>query len=173
MGMIERAKIKAMQAHINQKRKYTGEPYFVHLQEVASIIESIGGSNEQIAAAYLHDIVEDTPVTLEEIWVEFGSIITGLVEALTDVSKLSDGNRVIRKQIDLEHTAKASPEAKTIKLADIISNTSSIVEYDKDFAKVFLYETERILHVLIEGDSSLYKRASDLLIESKLILMDN
>jgi hypothetical protein len=82
---------------------------------------------------------------------------------LTDVSRPEDGNRAARKAIDLAHTAKASPAAKTIKLADLIDNTRSIVERDPDFAKVYLQEKARLLEVLQEGDPTLMAMAREYL----------
>jgi hypothetical protein len=82
-----------------------------------------------------------------------------LVEQLTDVSRPEDGNRAKRKAIDRAHTAKASPEAKTIKLADLIDNTRSIVELDPGFAKIYLVEKVLLLEVLQEGDAGLWEMA--------------
>lgn len=79
---------------------------------------------------------------------------------LTDVSNPLDGNRAARKAIDRDHTAKASPEAKTIKLADMISNTASIMKHDLvGFARVYIPEKVKLLEVLREGDPVLWKVA--------------
>ncbi|MBO6793813.1 MAG: bifunctional (p)ppGpp synthetase/guanosine-3',5'-bis(diphosphate) 3'-pyrophosphohydrolase [Balneolaceae bacterium] len=160
-NIIEKARIFATKAHasIDQRRKYTNEAYIVHPAEVARIVESVPHTDAMVAAAWLHDVVEDTPISLDVIYTEFGHEIGDLVEMLTDVSKPEDGNRKTRKAIDCQHTANASPEAKTIKLADIISNTSSIMEYDPGFAKVYLREKELLLEVLKEGDQTLWKKA--------------
>jgi (p)ppGpp synthase/HD superfamily hydrolase len=66
-------------ASINQRRKYTGEPYIVHPIAVAELVRSVPHTPEMIAAAYLHDVVEDTPVTIEEIREEFGPQVAELV----------------------------------------------------------------------------------------------
>lgn len=149
---------------IGQTRKYTGEHYYHHPIEVAGLVcdNAKGCTEEMIAAALLHDVVEDTQVPLEVIATMFGTVVAGYVEQLTDVSKPEDGNRAARKAIDREHTAKASPQAKTIKLADLISNTISIVESDPKFAHTYLAEKRLLLEVLTEGDSELYKMACDL-----------
>jgi (p)ppGpp synthase/HD superfamily hydrolase len=173
MNDLERRAINfAKDAHADQTRKYTGEPYFVHLEEVAQIVKSVGGTAEMVSAAYLHDTVEDTETTIEEIREQFGPMVAELVGWLTDVSKPSDGNRRTRKDLDLLHTAASIPDAKTIKLADLISNSRSIVEHDKDFARVYLNEKARLLEVLTDGNPILYKQASDALIQGKLKLMD-
>jgi hypothetical protein len=88
------------------------------------------------------------------------------VADLTDVSRADDGNRAVRKAIDLAHTAKACADAKTIKLADLLSNTASIVAYDPGFARVYLKEKTALLKVLTEGDATLLARATDTLSKS-------
>jgi len=150
-------------AHAGQQRKYTGEPYITHPAEVAELVRSVPHTEAMLAAAWLHDVVEDTSVQLGEIERIFGSVVAGLVADLTDVSKPSDGNRKTRKAIDLQHTAKASPAAKTVKLADLISNTRSITQYDPNFAKVYLAEKAALLEVLKEGDLILFLRARSFL----------
>jgi len=146
-------------AVINQRRKYTGEPYIMHPAAVAKIVKSVPHTQEMVAAAWLHDTVEDTEATLVDINHYFGPDVTMLVEMLTDVSRPDDGNRAARKAIDLEHTSLASPEAQTIKLADLIDNSRSIVERDPGFAKIYLAEKAKLLEVLTEGDSTLYAMA--------------
>ncbi|CAM6006431.1 unnamed protein product [Sphagnum balticum] len=112
-----------------------------------------------ICAAWLHDVVEDTKLTLAFIQEIFGDSVARLVEQLTDISKPNDGNRQVRKRIDLMHTANASPQGKTIKLADLIDNTKSIVERCPGFAVVYMEEKEELLKVLKEGDSALWSIA--------------
>ena len=98
-----------------------------------------------LAAAILHDTVEDTDVTIEDIYSMFGTEVGELVGWLTDVSKPTDGNRAARKQLDREHTLAAPFEAQIIKVADLISNSQSIAEHDKDFAKVYMAEKKLLL----------------------------
>lgn len=141
-------------------RKYTGEPYINHPSAVVEIVRSVPHTDAMIAAAWLHDTVEDTAATIEDIDCEFGSEVASLVEMLTDISKLSDGNRAVRKEIDRRHTARASAEAQTIKLADLIDNTESVVAYDSSFAKVYLAEKKVLLEVLRDGDATLWAMAS-------------
>lgn len=163
---INKAISFSKKAHENQKRKYTGEPYFNHCEEVALLVASVGGTLEMICAAYLHDTVEDTSVSLEEISHQFGAEIATLVDFLTDVSKPSDGNRLIRKKIDREHISKASPDAKTVKLADLISNSWSIVKHDPDFSKIYLREKKLLLEVLKDGNKELFEKANQILKEN-------
>ena len=163
-GLVERAFVFAKAAHgsIDQRRKYTDEPYVTHPIAVAGLVQTVRHTEAMLAAALLHDTVEDTPITLDEIHRVFGFEVAILVEMLTDVSKSSDGNRAARKAIDREHTAKASPAAKTIKLADLIDNTRSIVAHDAVFARTYLAEKAMLLDVLREGDDTLWKLANDL-----------
>lgn len=158
----ERALAFATAAHaaIDQRRKYTKEPYIVHPIAVAEIVKSVTHKDEMVAAALLHDTVEDTDVTIEDIDREFGGEVADFVYWLTDVSKPSDGNRKVRKQKDLEHIAKAPAAAKTIKLADLIDNTLTIRELDPDFWRVYRHEKLRLLEVLKEGDPTLWVRAA-------------
>lgn len=144
----------AREIHKSQVRKYTGEPYFSHLEEVAMLVAQHGGTPEMIAAAYLHDCVEDQGVDPAELSVRFGPKVQQYVVELTDVSRPSDGNREVRKRLDRLHTASISPEAKSIKCADLTSNTASIVERDPEFAKVYL-EEKRLLLQFALGDASI------------------
>ena len=144
------ARTFASRAHRGQVRKYTGEPYINHPVEVADIVRRHNGSPEMIAAALLHDVVEDTDVTLDDIRSEFGESVANLVADLTDVSRPEDGNRATRKAMDREHTAQASAAAMVIKAADLISNTSSIVEHDPSFARVYLKEKRALLDVMFK-----------------------
>lgn len=163
--LIEKARVFATAAHgaVGQKRKYTGQPYIVHPLAVSRIVASVVADPEIIAAALLHDVVEDTSVTLEDISSEFGSRVASLVESLTDISRPEDGNRETRKSIDRNHIVNASPEAKTVKLADLIDNTRTIVQYDLEFAKIYLKEKKLLLEVLLEGNPLLLDRARYLL----------
>lgn len=158
MNKVERARIFATAAHaaVDQRRKYTNEPYIVHPTEVAAIVAGVpGATQEMIAAAWLHDVVEDTQVTEQVIREEFGDAVADIVMWLTDVSRPEDGNRARRKAIDRAHTAQAPAEAQTVKLADLISNTKTITAYDPEFARVYLEEKRQLLEVLTRGDAGL------------------
>jgi (p)ppGpp synthase/HD superfamily hydrolase len=165
MDIVQKAQVYAMAAHasVKQLRKYTNEPYIVHPMEVASIVATVpGATKDMLAAAILHDVIEDTGCTFNDIHMSFGIDIAGMVSWLTDVSTPEDGNRAARKAIDLAHTAKAPANVKTIKLADIISNCKSIMQYDPNFAKVYLEEKRAQLEVLTEGDPGLLARAREI-----------
>ncbi|MET0029131.1 MAG: HD domain-containing protein [Candidatus Thiodiazotropha sp.] len=159
--LISRAIHYATQAHarIDQRRKYSNQPYDVHLKAVAQLVREVVDDDEMVAAAWLHDTVEDTPATVEDIEREFGPGVARLVSELTDISRPGDGNRAARKRLDRGHIARGSARAKTIKLADLIDNCRDICRHDSRFCTVFLTEMEAMLGVLQEGDERLYKRA--------------
>lgn len=161
MTMVERARVFATAAHaaVGQVRKYTFEPYIVHPAEVAKIVKDAGGTEAMVAAAWLHDTVEDTGVTIETIRAEFGVEVAELVGWLTDVSRPEHGNRAHRKALDRAHSAAAPAEAQTIKLADLIANTRSIMAHDEAFAKTYLEEKRLLLAVMTKGDATLMAEA--------------
>lgn len=164
MDIVERARIFATAAHaaVAQLRKYTNEPYIVHPAEVFAIVSTVHDATpEMLAAAWLHDVVEDTGVTIEVIKQVFGEEVAELVGWLTDVSRPEQGNRATRKAIDRAHTAMAPAQAQTIKLADLISNTKSIMQYDEKFAKTYLAEKRLLLDVMTKGDAGLMARAAE------------
>ncbi len=159
--LVKQAREFATVAHqrINHRRKYTKQPYEVHLKSVAHIVASVTDDEEMIAAAWLHDTVEDTAATHYDIEQQFGKEVHDLVYALTDISKQGDGNRATRKGIDRAHLARASVRAKSVKLADLIDNLRDICKHDAKFAKVYLQEMTALLEVLGEGDEVLLRRA--------------
>lgn len=172
-SVVPRADAFACAAHaaIKQERKFTGEPYIVHPREVAAILREYGVSFDWIAAALLHDVVEDIGAhMLSVIRGEFGDSIANLVDELSDKSKPEDGNREVRKAIDRANLGVASPGAQTIRLADLISNTSTIVRHDRSFARIYLKEKRLLLEVLTRGLPQLYQRAWATLIAAETAL---
>ena len=169
MDVVERARVFATAAHaaVGQVRKYTNEPYIVHPKQVAAFVETAGGTPEMIAAAWMHDVLEDTGVTPDAMRAEFGDEVTDLVLWVTDVSKKEDGNRATRKAIDRQHIASAPAEAQTIKLADIISNCSSIMMHDEAFAKIYFEEKRLLLEVLTKGDEGLRNYAANIVLDEE------
>ncbi len=159
--LIERARAFAVERHrrIGHRRKYTDQPYELHLANVARKVAEVTDDPEMIAAAWLHDVVEDTEATLADVERAFGRGVARLVSELTDVSRPGDGNRAQRKAIDRDHLARASARAKTVKLADLIDNCRDICRHDPDFARVYLEEMRALLEVLREGDRRLLREA--------------
>lgn len=164
MNIVEKARIFATAAHaaVKQVRKYTGEPYIVHPTEVVSIVSSVPHTEEMLAAAWLHDVVEDTGVSLSLIHSEFDSVVHQYVKCLTDDSQ-AKGNRAQRKAADRARLAVAPAEVQTIKLADLISNSKSILIHDPKFAVVYLEEKRLLLEVMTKGDPKLLGIAKQVL----------
>lgn len=167
MNLEDKALVFATAAHaaIGQTRKYTKEPYINHPIRVKEIMDKYAGNvtDTMRAAALLHDVVEDTDISLDLIEEQFGSEVMELVFWLTDKSKKSDGNRKLRKAIDRESLARAPAEAQTIKLADLIDNSDSIEKYDASFWKVYSEEKKALLEVLTKGDTVLQNIAQQML----------
>jgi (p)ppGpp synthase/HD superfamily hydrolase len=138
----------AAHAAVGQRRKYTHEPYIVHPIRVANTVDSYGGTDDMISAAYLHDVVEDTRITIEDINDMFGSVVAVIVDGLTDVSVPEDGNRAVRKAMDRQHSADATWAAQFVKCADIIDNASDIGDNDPSFNVVYRKEMVSLLEVL-------------------------
>lgn len=155
--MIYKAMCFAMDKHKNQVRKYTKEPYFKHCAEVAALVSSVSVDYSIISAAWLHDTLEDTNTTEEEIENEFGVVVKNYVVALSD---LENGNREERKRLSRERLAKTSREVQNIKVCDIISNISSIFIHDPEFAEIYLEEKRLLLQVLDKADNRLIEIAS-------------
>ena len=158
------AKYFAIAAHsaIGQKRKYTGEPYWHHPERVVEIVSSVEHTPEMIAAAWLHDVVEDTEVSIEEIVEHFGSEIAGIVRVLTKPSWIKGLDNKHIPEAYNQRLSEAGYKVQTIKLADLIDNTSTIVKLDPKFAKVYLKEKRDLLDVIAHGNSDLWDTANKL-----------
>ncbi len=155
--IVYEAMMFARQAHAEQKRKYTGVPYITHLAEVAGIVATCKGCRDSwIAIAWLHDCMEDCGVKFVDLIDKFGYTVAAGVRHLSD---LEDGNRAERKVASRLRLSKAPPWVQTIKCADLISNTCSIVGLDDKFAKVYLEEKKLLLDVLDKADSKLRELA--------------
>lgn len=148
-------------AHEKQVRKYTGIPYFTHLAEVASIVSLVTNDVDTIATAYLHDTLEDTRLTFYELDRMMGVEVAGMVQWLTDEEDL--GTRKERVAADVIRLSHAPAKVQNVKLADIISNTSTIRQHDPKFAKKYLEEKRAMFEVLKKGDPLLRQYAQELL----------
>ena len=159
MNIAYQAMLFAREVHKDQVRKYTGNAYTDHLGEVAGIVASVEHTKEMIAVAWLHDCVEDQGVEIVTLVSEFGMEVAKGVLLLSD---LEQGNRATRKALSRERLSKAPGWVQTIKYADLISNTSSIIQHDAKFAQVYLEEKRLLLEVMDKGDPLLYSLAKDL-----------
>jgi len=112
----------AAEKHAGQFRKGAGrDPYINHLAEVAALVrEATGDSDENlVTASLLHDVVEDSDTTFDQIATRFGEAVAALVAELTDEDGLTEG---ARRQAQVDHCPQLSSRAKIVKLADKISN---------------------------------------------------
>ena len=127
-GLILRALRFAAWKHRDQRRKGPKQlPYINHPIDLADLLWFEGRVRDPvvIAAAILHDTIEDTDATPDEIQREFGSEVLGLVLEVTDDRSLP---KEVRKQLQVETAAKKSPRAKLLKLADKLCNVKDLVE---------------------------------------------
>jgi guanosine-3',5'-bis(diphosphate) 3'-pyrophosphohydrolase len=158
------------QAHGEQLRKYTHDRYIVHPVRVMQTCQQYSHDPAVLAAALLHDVLEDTPVTKETIQ-EF--LLTQLTLEETDraiqyVVELTDifikanfpgMNRKKLKEKEAERLSLVSPEAQTIKYADIMDNSVNIVFHDQNFGYIYLKEAEAFLSKMTKGNPVLRERA--------------
>lgn len=170
--ILEQIRDFADEAHGSQQRKYSTERYIVHPVRVMKICEEYDNRTEVLAAALLHDVLEDTPITEQELYRFLCDKLNPqqadntllLVIELTDVytkKAYPEWNRKKRKQKETERLSHISPEAQTIKYADIIDNTNEIVVFDRQFAPKFLQECLHILKLAEKGNKSLRKIVTD------------
>lgn len=171
--ILDQVKEFAGKAHGEQRRKYTSELYIVHPVRVMETCCHYTSSVPVLAAALLHDVLEDTDVSekqmqeflLSVMSKEDAALTLQLVIELTDVytkpayPKL---NRRVRKAKEYERMERISSEAQTIKYADIIDNSKEISSHDTDFAPVFLRECNILLSKIKKGDQELYEKALQL-----------
>jgi (p)ppGpp synthase/HD superfamily hydrolase len=159
--------------HSGQFRKYTGEPYVNHVIRVANTVQEHGGTEYQIAAALCHDLLEDTDCDRKELSnilrdcdynVFARTNICNMVRELTDIythESFPETNRAMRKRLEAERLWKISDEAQTIKYADLLDNTSDIMQNDAKFGELYLKEKEYILSKMVHGDIELYYKVSN------------
>lgn len=173
MSLINKAARFAALAHAGQYRKYSGKdtPYITHPMRVAGRVSlQEGATDKMIAAAWLHDVIEDTPVTEGELRSGFGDEVADLVVDLTNTSKSIEGlNRAGRRKVDHERLSRASTEAKVIKLADRLDNLSDMTDdplVPEGFRKLYIEESLSLIESLrgtgSELESALEERLKEL-----------
>ncbi|MBR4432820.1 MAG: bifunctional (p)ppGpp synthetase/guanosine-3',5'-bis(diphosphate) 3'-pyrophosphohydrolase [Paludibacteraceae bacterium] len=127
--LLDRAIVFAVKAHHNTERRGKGFPYIVHPMEAVEIVSTITSDQELLAAAALHDTIEDTDVTVEDIRREFGERVAQLVheesDQFTEGVSEEDSWRD-RKQAAINRLAAASHDAKIVALGDKLSNMRAI-----------------------------------------------
>ena len=132
--LLDRAILFAVKAHAGTERRGKGFPYIVHPMEAMEIVATITPDQELLAAAALHDVVEDTDISADEIRSEFGDRIANLVVAESDVFEVGvseEDSWHARKQAAIDRLAKAPYEAKIVAMGDKLSNMRAIA---RDYA---------------------------------------
>ena len=134
-SLLDRAIIFAVRAHAGTERRGKGFPYIVHPMEAVEIVATMTSDQELLAAAALHDTVEDTYVTIEQIRTEFGERVASFVAVESDEPhqrRDSVENWRARKQVAIDRIASASHDAKIVALGDKLSNMRAIA---RDYAQ--------------------------------------
>lgn len=165
---VSKAQSYAKQMHAVHPNKYSNEEsyYDTHLRKVADLVASVTKNVDVIAAAYLHDVMGDTPALLDDMSDLVGERVATLVDQLTDESKPSYYKRTPPKPRDRDANRIMEPDAQTIRLAVQIVYTPSILSHDPESAAAYLREQKALLPELKDGDPTLYERASRLVLES-------
>ena len=135
-SLLDRAIVFAVKAHSGTERRGKGFPYIVHPLEAMEIVSTITADQELLAAAVLHDTVEDTEVTEEQIRKEFGDRVASIVASESDTFEegvKEEDSWHVRKQAAIERLASASMDAKIVALGDKLSNMRAIA---RDYSKV-------------------------------------
>lgn len=155
MSLIIKAAQFAAKCHEGQFRKFTNRPYITHPIRVAGRVATHSiATDELVAAAFLHDVVEDCGVTLDYLAAEFGPVVASHVQHLTNTSKATELPRAERKRIDRERIALISHECKIVKLIDRIDNLGEI-DRSTAFATLYAVESRQLLDVLRGADDAL------------------
>ena len=126
IGLLLKATQFAADKHRNQRRKDAeASPYINHPIALANVLANEGGITDPVVlcAALLHDTIEDTDTTADELTLAFGPLITTVVQEVTDDKNL---DKAVRKQLQIEHARHASAQAQLVKLADKICNLRDI-----------------------------------------------
>jgi myo-inositol-1(or 4)-monophosphatase len=133
-SLLDRAIVFAVRAHAGTERRGKGFPYIVHPMEAVEIVATMTRDQELLAAAALHDTVEDTDTTVEQIREEFGDRIASLVASESDIvleGLPAEDSWHARKQAAIDRLARASHDAKIVALGDKLSNMRAIA---RDYA---------------------------------------
>ena len=134
-SLLDRAIVFAVSAHAGTERRGKGFPYIVHPLEAVEIVATMTRDQTLLAAAALHDTVEDTAVTVEQLRAEFGDRIASLVATETDTpieGPSAESTWRTRKQAAIDRLASATREAKMVALGDKLSNMRAIA---RDYAQ--------------------------------------
>jgi len=168
MSLIIKAARFADLAHRGQMRKATNVPYITHVIRVAGRVATLHGATEaMVAAAFLHDVIEDCAVSFNTIKQQFGDEVASLVLTLTSYSKQIEQaaeysgsvftlpNRAARKELDRQYLKTVSEETKRIKMVDRLDNLyDTLQEADAKWAIKYVEESEHLWTLALEGIDS-------------------
>lgn len=162
--LIIRAAAFADAAHREHRRKYTNDPYIYHPMRVAGLVTLQEDADaDWIAAAWLHDVLEDCEAFYRDGITAFPEPVVHLVRELTNPSKkFPKLNRAARKKMDREHLANVSAPAKIIKLCDRFDNLRELAAAPEDFIKVYVEESVALVrHIRTARNFMLAERVLD------------
>lgn len=175
IGIILKALRFSAEKHSDQRRKDSkSSPYINHPIQVAETLWTIGGVRDVnlLAAAILHDTIEDTNATPDEIQSLFGGDVLALVLEVTDDKSLP---KEVRKQLQIENAARKSPRAKLIRLADKLCNIHDITHYPPTTwplkrKQEYLLWSEKVVRGLRGTNKELEARYDEVVTEGKRLL---
>ena len=170
MEILQRVQEFAKAAHGDQQRKFEPQPYITHLIRVKNVCQEYTNDITILAAALLHDTLEDTDTTKSQIYEFLLPLLADedakrtiqFVVELTDIyikKNYPQWNRRTRKTKEAERLATVSAGAQTIKYADIIDNSLTIVNAADDFVSTYLLEARALLNKMTKGNEALRTRA--------------
>jgi len=122
----------AREKHKNQKRKVSGLPYLLHIYDVCQILMDNDATENAIIAGVLHDTIEDTGTTLDEIYANFGSEVAYIVDVLTEKKTMPYEHRKTLQAVKVKH---APLDVKMVKCADLLANMRSLKEEVCEFGE--------------------------------------
>ena len=167
--LIEKAKAFAEKVHAGQTRKNKAKtPAITHMAEVAALVAVAGGSPEEIAAAWLHDTVEDSKpnITIQQIKAEFGEEIANIVDGLTDLPEFKRIPLLRRKMLQAWRVQSEDCSVQLVKIADQISNVRSIVhdppvKWNREKCIAYAAGAMLIVHQCARASTPLYFKFQD------------
>lgn len=124
-GQLMKDKARAFAVNAHGSQQYGERPYVYHLDAVASLLNPFGET--AVVLGYLHDVVEDTPVTLEQVQAEFGELVASCVALLTDETGVNRRERKARTYAKLAEVSGVLEIALTVKVADRLANVKACV----------------------------------------------
>jgi (p)ppGpp synthase/HD superfamily hydrolase len=163
VNLVARAQLWAVRAHHGQFRKFSGQPYVEHPKRVAQIIlryKESANLDTLLAAALLHDTLEDTSTTTEDLFYEFGPEVTNLVVELSTPEEVTKDDK---KKYLAQKMSGMTSYALVIKLADRLENCSDLRHTNKEFRRSYVKETKYIISEIIATRSFLSNTHLDLI----------